>query len=396
MTKRLEFNKLNKPYLSVCNMQKSRYSHIKNDYILSADASYNSLCIGKLKDNYRESFALNKDMILDENNKNYIFTRSVDPEDIINELEKNGCKRTEIKVVKDLKDLPLSFGSRTEAILLDLSFYESRKIRELIEKEHKSDGWTHYLLKVLSYNFFEKIGMLNSFKRIVFNDLGNSKDEKVLKRLLVNTYNDIAEINGDERARDYKEIPDSFFNKYTELERQERIINLNSIDNKEDAKIYIIHINDSDDYEMAMFLLRNNLFNTNSTYEEKNSSLDRRTERNFFIEYEDVLFDFIIEYRKQKVLHTHLFIPEEIVTTIDPEILKRMVDFNHLFYMREKPSYSKKQIEMLYDRIIKNESYGSNYIIVSNNYFQRMKSIAKYVLSELEVDFQKKTDENEQ
>lgn len=393
MTKRLEFNKLNKPYLSVCNMQQSRYSYIKNDYILSSDASYNSLCIGKLKDNYRESFALNKDMILDENNKNYIFTRSVDPEYIINELEKNGCKRTEIKVVKDINDLPLSFKDRTEAILLDLSFYESRKIRELIEKEHKSDGYTHYLLKVLSYNFFEKIGMLNSFKRIVLNDLGNSNDEEVLKRLLVDTYNDIAEINGEKKARGYKEIPKSFFYKYTELERQQRIINLNNIDNKEDAKVYVIHIDDSDDYEMAMFLLRKNLINTTSTFNEKNSKLTRKTERNFFIEYEDVLFDFAIEFRNQKVLHTHLFIPEELVTTIDPEILKRMADFNHLFYIRKKPNSSESQIKMLYNRIIKNDMYRNNYIIVSYNYFQRMKMIGKYILSELEIDLEEINDQ---
>lgn len=388
MTKRLEFNKLNKPYLSVCNMQQSRYSHIKNDYILSSDASYNSLCIGKLKDNYHESFALNKDMILDENNKNYIFTRSVDPEDIINELEKNGCKRTEIKVVKNIKDLPLSFKDRTEAILLDLSFYESRKIRELIEKEHKSDGYTHYLLKVLSYNFFERIGMLNSFKRIVLNDLGNSNAEKVLKRLLVDTYNDIAEINGEEKARNYKEIPKNFFYKYTELERQQRIINLNKIDNKENAKVYIIHINDSDDYEMAMFLLKKNLINTTSTFNERNLNLTRKTERNFFIEYEDVFFDFVIEFKKQKILHTHLFIPEEIVTTIAPEIFKRMVDFNHLFYIREKPKSSNEQIEMLYNEIIKNDRYRNNCIVVSNNYFQRMKTIVKDILAELEICFE--------
>jgi hypothetical protein len=393
MTKRLEFNKLNKPYLSVCNMPQSRYSHIKNDYILSSDASYNSLCIGKLKDNYRESFALNKDMILDENNKNYIFTRSVDPEEIINELEKNGCKRTEIKIVKDINDLPLSFKDRTEAILLDLSFYESRKIRELIEEEHKSDGYTHYLLKVLSYNFFERIGMLNSFKRIVLNDLGNSNDEEVLKRLLVGAYNDIAEINGEGKARDYKEIPKSFFYKYTELERQQRIINLNNIDNKEDAKIYIIHINDSDDYEMAMFLLRKNLINTTSTFNEKNSKLTRKTERNFFIEYEDVLFDFVIEFKNQKVLHTHLFIPEEIVTTIDPEVFKRIVDFNHLFYIREKPKSSSEQIEMLYNGIIKNDRYRNNCIVVSDNYFQRMKTIGKYILSELEIYLEEKNDQ---
>jgi hypothetical protein len=393
MTKRLEFNKLNKPYLSVCNMPQSRYSHIKNDYILSSDASYNSLCIGKLKDNYRESFALNKDMILDENNKNYIFTRSVDPEEIINELEKNGCKRTEIKIVKDINDLPLSFKDRTEAILLDLSFYESRKIRELIEEEHKSDGYTHYLLKVLSYNFFERIGMLNSFKRIVLNDLGNSNDEEVLKRLLVGAYNDIAEINGEGKARDYKEIPKSFFYKYTELERQQRIINLNNIDNKEDAKIYIIHINDSDDYEMAMFLLRKNLINTTSTFNEKNSKLTRKTERNFFIEYEDVLFDFVLEFKNQKVLHTHLFIPEEIVTTIDPEVFKRIVDFNHLFYIREKPKSSSEQIEMLYNGIIKNDRYRNNCIVVSDNYFQRMKTIGKYILSELEIYLEEKNDQ---
>ncbi|MBM25165.1 MAG: hypothetical protein CL760_05680 [Chloroflexi bacterium] len=385
MTKILEFNKLNKPYFSICNMQKSKYSYIKNDYILSSDASYNSLCIGKLKDNYRESFALNKDMILDENYKSYIFTKSVDPEDIINELEKNGCKRTEIKVVKDIKNLPLSFKNRTEAILLDLSFYESRKIRELIEKEHESDEYTHHLLKVLSYNFFERIGMLNGFKRIVLNDLGNSDNEEVLKRLLVDTYNDIAEINGEEKARDYKEIPKSFFYKYTELERQQRIINFNNIDNEEDAKIYIIHINDSDDYEMAIFLLRKNLVNTTSTFNERNSNLTRKTERNFFIEYEDVLFDFTIEFRNEKILHTHLFIPEEIVTTIDPEVFKRMVDFNHLFYIREKPKSSNEQIEMLYSGIIKNDRYRSNCIVVSNNYCQRMITIGKYILSELEI-----------
>ena len=388
MTKRLEFNKLNKPYFSICNMQQSRYSYIKNDYILSNDASYNSLCIGKLKDNYRESFALNKDMILDENYKSYIFTKSVDPEDIINELEKNGCKRAEIKIVKDIKNLPLSFKNRTEAILLDLGFYKSRKTRELIEKEHKSDGYTHHLLKVLSYNFFERIGMLNSFKRIVLNDLGNSDNEEVLKRVLVDTYNDIAKINGEDKARDYKEIPKSFFYKYTELKRQQRIINFNNIDNEEDAKIYIIHINDSDDYEMAMFLLRKNLINTTSTFNERNLKLTRKTERNFFIEYEDVLFDFTIDFRNEKILHTHLFIPEEIVTKIDPEVFKRMVDFNHLFYIREKPKSSNKQIEMLYSGIIKNERCRSNCIVVSNNYCQRMITIGKYILSRLEIDLE--------
>tara|TARA_Y100001960_G_scaffold194367_1_gene203455 strand:+ start:47794 stop:48978 length:1185 start_codon:yes stop_codon:yes gene_type:complete len=388
MTKRLEFNKLNKPYVSICNIQKSKYSYIKNDYILSSDASYNSLCIGKLKDNYRESFALNKDMILDENYKSYIFTKSVDPEDIINELEKNGCKRAEIKIVKDIKNLPLSFKNRTEAILLDLGFYKSRKTRELIEKEHKSDGYTHHLLKVLSYNFFERIGMLNSFKRIVLNDLGNSDNEEVLKRVLVDTYNDIAKINGEDKARDYKEIPKSFFYKYTELKRQQRIINFNNIDNEEDAKIYIIHINDSDDYEMAMFLLRKNLINTTSTFNERNLKLTRKTERNFFIEYEDVLFDFTIDFRNEKILHTHLFIPEEIVTKIDPEVFKRMVDFNHLFYIREKPKSSNKQIEMLYSGIIKNERCRSNCIVVSNNYCQRMITIGKYILSRLEIDLE--------
>jgi hypothetical protein len=393
MTKRLEFNKLNKPYFSICNMQQSRYSYIKNDYILSSDASYNSLCIGKLKDNYRESFALNKDMILDENNKSYIFTKSVNPEDIINELEKNGCKRTEIKIVKDIKELPLSFRDRTEAILLDLGFYESRKTTELIEKEHKSDGYTHYLLKVLSYNFFERVGMLNSFKPIVLNDLGNSNDEEVLKRLLVNAYNDIAEINGEEKARDYKEIPKSFFYKYTELKRQQRIINFNNIDNKEDAKIYIIHINDSEDYEMSMFLLRKNLINTTSTFNEKNLKLTRKTERNFFIEHEDVLFDFTIEFRNQNVLHTHIFIPEEIMTTIDPESFKRMVDLNHLFYIREKPKSSNEQIKMLYSGIIKNDRYRNNCIVVSNNYFQRMIEIGKYILSELEIDLEEIKDQ---
>lgn len=393
MTKRLEFNKLNKPYFSICNMQQSRYSYIKNDYILSSDVSYNSLCIGKLKDNYRESFALNKDMILDENNKSYIFTKSVNPEDLINELEKNGCRRTEIKIVKDIKDLPLSFRDRTEAILLDLGFYESRKTTELIEKEHKSDGYTHYLLKVLSYNFFERIGMLNNSKPIVLNDLGNSNDEEVLKRLLVDTYNDIAEINGEEKVRGYKEIPKSFFYKYTELKRQQRIINFNNIDNKEDAKIYIIHINDSEDYEMSMFLLRKNLINTTSTFNERNSKLTRKTERNFFIEFEDVLFDFTIEFRNQKVLHTHLFMPEEIVTTIDPEAFKRMVDFNHLFYIREKPKSSNEQIEILYSGIIKNDRYRSNCIVVSNNYFQRMITIGKYILSELEIDLEEVNDQ---
>jgi hypothetical protein len=374
-------------------MQQSRYSYIKNDYILSSDASYNSLCIGKLKDNYRESFALNKDMILDENNKSYIFTKSVNPEDIINELEKNGCKRTEIKIVKDIKELPLSFRDRTEAILLDLGFYESRKTTELIEKEHKSDGYTHYLLKVLSYNFFERVGMLNSFKPIVLNDLGNSNDEEVLKRLLVNAYNDIAEINGEEKARDYKEIPKSFFYKYTELKRQQRIINFNNIDNKEDAKIYIIHINDSEDYEMSMFLLRKNLINTTSTFNEKNLKLTRKTERNFFIEHEDVLFDFTIEFRNQNVLHTHIFIPEEIMTTIDPESFKRMVDLNHLFYIREKPKSSNEQIKMLYSGIIKNDRYRNNCIVVSNNYFQRMIEIGKYILSELEIDLEEIKDQ---
>lgn len=352
---------------------------------MSSDASYNSLCIGKLKDNYRESFALNKDMMLDENYKSYIFTKSVDPEDIINELEKNGSKRTEIKIVKDIKNLPLSFKNRTEAILLDLSFYESRKIRELIEKEHESDEYTHHLLKVLSYNFFERIGMLNGFKRIVLNDLGNSYNEEVLKRLLVDTYNDIAEINGEEKARDYKEIPKSFFYKYTELKRQQRIINFNNIDNEEDAKIYIIHINDSDDYEMAIFLLRKNLVNTTSTFNERNLKLTRKTERNFFIECEDVLFNFTIEFRNEKVLHTHLFIPEETVTTIDPEVFKRRLNFNEIFYIREKPKSSNEQIEMLYNGVIKNDRYRNNYIVVSNNYFQRMITIGKYILSELEI-----------
>jgi hypothetical protein len=81
------------------------------------------------------------------------------------------------------------------------------------------------------------------------------------------------------------------------------------------------------------------------------------------------------------------------MTTIDPESFKRMVDLNHLFYIREKPKSSNEQIKMLYSGIIKNDRYRNNCIVVSNNYFQRMIEIGKYILSELEIDLEEIKDQ---
>jgi hypothetical protein len=48
---------------------------------------------------------------------------------------------------------------------------------------------------------------------------------------------------------------------------------------------------------------------------------------------------------------------------------------------------------MLYNGIIKNDRYRNNCIVVSDNYFQRMKTIGKYILSELEIYLEEKNDQ---